>query len=60
MKNMNDKVFGRQENVSVFTPQLPVDGKSTPGQAAGQAAGRFLQASALLPEEGFLGMEFRP
>ena len=60
MKNMNDKVFGRQENVSVFTPQLPVDGKSTPGQAAGQSAGRFLQASALLPEEGFLGMEFRP
>nr|WP_308508135.1 DNA-directed RNA polymerase subunit alpha C-terminal domain-containing protein [uncultured Stomatobaculum sp.] len=60
MKNMNDKVFGRQENVSVFTPQLPVDGESTPGQAAGQAAGRFLQASALLPEEGFLGMEFRP
>lgn len=60
MKNMNDKVFGRQEKVSVFTPQLPVDGESTPGQAAGQAAGRFLQASALLPAEGFLGIEFRP
>lgn len=60
MKNMNDKVFGRQENVSVFTPQLPVDGESTPGQAAAQAAGRFLQASAQLSAEGFLGIEIRP
>ena len=60
MKNMKDKALGRQETVSVLTAQLPVDGERTVGQAAGQAASRFLQASALLPEEGFLGMEFRP
>jgi stage V sporulation protein K len=60
MKNMNDKVFGRQEKVMVFTLRLPVDGERTVGQAAGQAAERFLQASAQLPAEGFLGIELRP
>ena len=60
MKNRNEKAFGRQEKVSVFTLRLPEDGERSVGQAAGQAAGRFLQASAQLPAEGFLGIELRP
>jgi ATPases of the AAA+ class len=60
MKNWNDKAFGRQEKVSVFTLRLPEDGERSVGQAAAQAAGRFLQASAQLSAEGFLGIELRP
>ena len=60
MKNRNEKAFGRQEKVTVFTLRLPEDGERSVGQAAGQAAGRFLQASAQLPAEGFLGIEIRP
>ena len=60
MKNRNEKAFGRQEKVSVFTLRLPEDGERSVGQAAAQAAGRFLQASAQLSAEGFLGIELRP
>ena len=60
MKNWNDKAFGRQEKVSVFSLRLPTDGKYAFHQASGVTAERFLQASELLPAGGFLGVELIP
>nr|WP_314982405.1 DNA-directed RNA polymerase subunit alpha C-terminal domain-containing protein [uncultured Stomatobaculum sp.] len=60
MKNRNDKAFGRQEKVSVFSLRFPVDRKHAFYQAAGFTADRFLHASELLPAGGFLGVELLP